>query len=256
MLSAESICVSYNQRPVLKDISFELKPGEILTLIGPNGVGKSTLIRALSGVIPLASGRVIIDNRDVTHTDPLERARLMAFVPQALNLPPAFTAWETVLLGRTPHLNWLGQTSTRDEVIARRAMERTHTLALAQRRVGEVSGGEQQRLLLARALAQSTPILIMDEPTAHLDLHYQISLLDEVRNLARNDGLAVLIALHDLNMVSRYADRVGLLLNGKLHAIGKPAEVLTPALLSQAYQVPLQVIHSGNGSTPLIAPAH
>jgi iron complex transport system ATP-binding protein len=125
---------------------------------------------------------------------------------------------------------------------------------LAERRVGELSGGEQQRLLLARALAQDTPILVMDEPTAHLDLQYQVSLLDQVRSLARQDGKAVLIALHDLNLVSRYADQVALLLDGRLQAYGSPAEVLTAAVLSRAYKVPLQVLPIGSNGTSVIAP--
>ncbi|MDZ4158810.1 MAG: ABC transporter ATP-binding protein, partial [Anaerolineaceae bacterium] len=178
MLSVNSIHVAYEEFQALRNVSFEVLPGEILALIGPNGAGKTTLIRAISGVLPLQSGQVLVNGRDLHHMTISERAKWMAFMPQALNLPPAFSAWETVLLGRTPHLNWLGKASSSDEDEARRAMHRTRTDHLAQRPVGELSGGEQQRVLLARALAQATPILIMDEPTAHLDLHYQLSLLD------------------------------------------------------------------------------
>ncbi len=253
MLEIKNLSISYDAKRVLTGVSMTLSPGQILALIGPNGTGKSTLIRALAGIVPAETGSILVDRQDITRLGSMERARLMAFVPQALQLPPAFTAWDTVLLGRTPHLNWLGQVSAKDEEIARRAMERTNTGALAGRRVGELSGGEQQRILLARALAQSTPILVMDEPTAHLDLQYQISLLDEVRSLARQERLAVLIALHDLNLVSRYADRVALLLDGRLQALGSPSEVLTPPLLSRAYKVPLQVLQlSANQS--VIAP--
>jgi iron complex transport system ATP-binding protein len=255
MLTAESISVSYNDRLVLKNVSLTLEPGQILGVIGPNGAGKSTLVRALGGILPLRSGQVSIQGRDVTKMSSQERARKMAFVPQAVQMPPAFTAWETVLLGRTPYLNWLGQMSAKDETIARAAMQRTHTLDLAGRSVGELSGGEQQRLLLARALAQSTPILFLDEPTSHLDLQFQLSLLDQVQSLARQDDLAVLVVLHDLNLVARYADRVALLVEGQLEAFGRPAEVLTPGLLSRAYHVPLQVLPVGAHGLPVILPA-
>jgi ABC-type cobalamin/Fe3+-siderophores transport system ATPase subunit len=255
MLKVESVSTSYGTRMVLKNISFMLDRGQILGVIGPNGTGKSTLIRALGGTIPLRSGRVLLDGQDLSHMKDRERALHMAFVPQAVQMPPAFTAWETVLLGRTPHLNWLGQASEEDEAIASQAMRRTNTLDLAQRRVGELSGGEQQRLLLARALAQATPILIMDEPTSHLDLQYQLSLLDMVQSLAREDGISVLAALHDLNLVARYADQVALLIDGQLEAFGKPREVLTPTLLSRAYHVPLQVLPIGAHGIPVITPA-
>ena len=255
MLEIDSLSAAYplqrsgQMRAVLKNISLTLHEGEILAVIGPNGAGKSTLVRALSGVIPLQSGTVRVAGRDAAALTPVERARWIAVVPQARNLPPAFTAWETVLLGRTPHLNWLGQVGKRDTALARQAMERTHTLHLADRLVGELSGGEQQRLLLARALTQSAPFLLMDEPTTHLDLQHQLSLLEQVRRLTHQplDGaapLAVLVVLHDLNLVARFADRVALMVDGELTALGSPAEVLTPALLSQAYHLPLQV-HSG-----------
>jgi iron complex transport system ATP-binding protein len=255
MLEVKSLSVSYGLRRVLHEVSFDLPAGSLLALIGPNGAGKTTLVRALSGLLRPEAGQVLVQGQNLAHLSAQERARRIAVVPQARQLPPAFTAWETVLLGRTPHLNFLGQTSARDEEITRQAMERTRTIELAERPVGELSGGEQQRLLLARALAQAAPLLLMDEPTAHLDLQYQFSLLDEVRCLARQDGLAVLVALHDLNLVARYTDRVALLVGGRLVALGTPAEVLTSEQLSKAYQVPLEVLHAGKGGWPTIIPA-
>jgi len=255
MLEIKSLSVSYGPRRVLREVSFGLPAGSILAVIGPNGAGKTTLIRVLSGIITPQSGQILVDGRDLNRLSTPERARRIAVVPQARLLPPAFSAWETVLLGRTPHLNWLGQTSAQDEVITRQAMERTHTYDLAERPVGELSGGEQQRLLLARALAQAAPILLMDEPTAHLDLQYQFSLLEEVRGLARQEKLAVLVVLHDLNLVARYADQVALLVEGKVEALGKPDEVLTGDILSKAYSIPLEVLHAGKGGWPYIMPA-
>ncbi len=255
MLEVSTLSVAYGSRTVLHDISFDLPPGEILAVIGPNGAGKTTLIRALTGISPLSSGQISVQGRRLNQLSVAERARWIAVVPQARNLPPAFSAWETVLLGRTPHLNWLGQVSERDEAIARQAMQRTQTLELAARPVGELSGGEQQRLLLARALAQAAPILLLDEPTSHLDLQFQLALLDQVRSLATEEKLSVLVVLHDLNLAARYADRVALLVHGELRALGPAHDVLTPELLSPVYHVPLEVLHGGPGNLPYIIPA-
>ena len=200
MLKIQNISVFYHQRQILFGIDLDVRSGEVVALIGPNGAGKSTLIRAVSGVIPILSGNVHTNGDHFSTLSPIQRARYIATVPQAVMLPPAYTVWETVLFGRTPYLNFLGQFSEKDEERARFALERVHALDLLERRVGELSGGEQQRVLLARALCQSTPILLLDEPTAHLDLQYQVSLLELVHELAHKDNLAVLIALHDLNL--------------------------------------------------------
>ena len=260
MLQIENLFVSYGPRCVLHDVSLEVNSGEVLALIGPNGAGKSTLVRAASGVIPLDGGTILTNGDDLAALPPMRRARYLAVVPQAVSLPPAFTAWETVLMGRTPYLNFLGQTSASDEDVVRRALQRVEALDLAERRVGELSGGEQQRVLLARALAQSTPILLLDEPTAHLDLQHQVSLMEMVRQLAHRDpltgagGLAVLAALHDLNLAARYADRVALLVAGEIKAAGTPRQVLTPELISAAYHLPVQVVPHPFADALLVLP--
>lgn len=253
MLKIHSLSASYGSRRVLHEVSLDVGGGEILALIGPNGAGKSTLIRAASGVIPY-TGHVRTNGYDFAPLSPIQRARYIAIVPQAVSMPPAYTVWETVLLGRTPYLGFLGQVSEKDEEIARRSLERVSALSFADRRVGELSGGEQQRVLLARALCQSTPILLLDEPTAHLDLQYQVSLLELVSELAHKDNLAVLIALHDLNLAAHYADRIALMVAGSLKAMGKPKEVLQPELIAEAYCLPVQVIPHPFLDVPLVMP--
>lgn len=253
MLKIQNLSASYHGHQVLHDVSFNVNNGEVLALIGPNGAGKSTIIRAASGVIP-STGQVRTNGDDFHALDPMQRARYMAVVPQAISLPPAFTVWETVLMGRTPYLGFLGHASSLDEELARGALSRVHALAFADRRVGELSGGEAQRILLARALCQSTPILLLDEPTAHLDLQYQVSLLELIRELARDEHLAVLVALHDLNLAARYADRVALLVGGHLKAIGNPRDVLTPEAISQAYCLPVNVVEHPFMDAPLVLP--
>ena len=253
MLKIQNLSVSYGPRQILHDISLNVQSGEVLALIGPNGAGKSTLIRAASGVIPY-TGYVRTNGDDFASLSPIQRAKYIATVPQAISLPPAFTVWETVLFGRTPYLGFLGQPSKNDEEIAHQALERINALPLVDRRVGELSGGEQQRVLLARALCQATPVLLLDEPTAHLDLQYQVSLLELVRDLAHRDNLAVLVALHDLNLAAHYADRIALMVAGNIKAIGSAKEVLQPELIQEAYCLPVQVVQHPFLDVPLVLP--
>jgi iron complex transport system ATP-binding protein len=252
-LKVTGLSVNYEKRLALQNINFEVCPGQILGIIGPNGAGKTTLIRALSGVIPFSHGQIIVNDKDLQHLSPVERARMLAVVPQARSLPPAFTAWETVLLGRTPYLNWFGQTSAIDEDDARLAMQQTDTLDLAERRVGELSGGEQQRLLLARALAQGAPILLLDEPITHLDLQYQVHFLELVKKLAKEQNLTVVIALHDLNMVARYTDQVLLLVKGEQKAFGRTGIILKEQLLSDAFNLAIET-HQLDSSKKIFLP--
>ena len=254
MLKIQSLTVFYGSHQILHDVSLEVQSGEVLALIGPNGAGKSTMIRAVSGVIPY-SGHVRTNGDDFASLTHIQRARYIATVPQGVSLPPAYSVWETVLFGRTPYLGFLGQPSKKDEAIARQSLERVSALPFADRRVGELSGGEQQRILLARALCQSTPILLLDEPTAHLDLQYQVSLLELVSELAHKDNLAVLIALHDLNLAAHYADRIVMMVAGKIKATGKPKDVLKPDLIQEAYCLPVQVVKHPFLDVPLVLPS-
>jgi len=259
MLEINLLSVTYRQTDpsgvlALDQVSLSVQPGEILVVIGPNGAGKSTLIRAVSGALPYLSGSVSVNGKDLAHLSSIQRARQLAVVPQARNMPAAFTVFQSVLMGRTPYLGWLGQTNSQDHRVTRRSLELTLTLELAERRVGELSGGEQQRVLLARALAQDTPVLLLDEPTTHLDLQHQSSLLNLVRQLADDKKLAVLMVLHDLNLASLYADRVALLVAGRVRAIGTPQEVLTEQDLSSVYNIPVHVIPHPDYGSPLVLP--
>jgi iron complex transport system ATP-binding protein len=252
MLRFQEASIGYGEKPVLREVSLSVHPGEVLAVVGPNGVGKSTLVKAASGILPVFSGQILVDQQDLHRMPPAQRARHVAVVPQATHLPGAFTALDVVLLGRTPYLGWLERESSDDLQIALQAMERTWTIELADRRVGELSGGEQQRVLIARALAQAASVVLLDEPTAHLDLRHQDGVLSLVRQLAVEQGLAVMITLHDLNLVARFADRVALLSDSRVRKLGLPAEVLRPEELASVYGIAIHVMSHPIHGTPLV----
>jgi iron complex transport system ATP-binding protein len=225
-----------------------------MAVLGPNGAGKTTLIRAISGVLPIQDGAIQVAGQDLRKMNARERAQWLAVVPQARQLPGDVPVYESVLLGRTPYLNWFGSSGASDHAAVRLALEATCLDSLAHRRVGDLSGGEQQRVLLARALVQDAPLLLLDEPTTHLDLQHQTVFLNLIRRLASEKRLAVLIILHDFNLASLYTDRVTLLLKGTVFDSGTPAEVITAENLSAIYRIPVNVIQHPIYGTPLVLP--
>jgi iron complex transport system ATP-binding protein len=253
-LVARDLSFGYNGRPVLRKVSLDLAPGRLIGVIGPNGAGKSTLVRLLSGLLTPDSGQVTLDGRPLARWKRRALARRLAVVPQSPTLPETFTAGEVVLLGRTPYLGLLANESTHDWEVAKRAMERTETLPLAQRLIGTLSGGERQRVVVARALAQEAAILLLDEPTTHLDVNHQLGLIVLVRHLVAQDNLAALIILHDLNLASVYCDELILLAGGEVMARGRPQEVLTQARISSAYQADVLVMPHPQSGRPIIVP--
>jgi iron complex transport system ATP-binding protein len=258
MLATEGLTVAYSSGGrdfiALRDVSLSLAPGEVLGLVGPNGSGKTTFIRAITGVVRPTAGIVRISELEVSSLSQRELARQMAVVPQDPSLPPAFAALECVLMGRTPHLRLLQNESAHDLEVARRAMTATDTWRFAGRLLGELSGGERQRVIVARALAQETPILLLDEPTAHLDIGHQASVLRLVRESARSDGKAVLAVVHDLTLAAQYCDRLVMLRAGSIAAQGTPAEVLEPSLLRETYGVAVDVFPHPVTGRPVVAP--
>lgn len=254
MLNINHLSVAYGSKTILQDVSLNSQAGEILAVIGPNGAGKSTLIKAASGVLPAKSGAITVSGKDITKLSASERARMIAVVPQAKSLPSAYTVFQSVLLGRTPYLGWLGHPKKNDQNCVMDALEVTHTTSLADRRIGELSGGEQQRVLLARAIAQQTPVLLLDEPTTHLDLRHQSSFLNLIRKLATKQNLAVVMVVHDLNLGSLYADKIALFKDGQIFAQGMPEDVLNETNLMRVYQIPVHIMKHPDYNAPLILP--
>ena len=247
-IEAQDICLSYDRKIVLSGLTFQLRPGEMVGLIGPNGCGKSTVIRALSHTIVPYSGKILLGGQDITRLPRRDLARLLAVVPQMPLLPSAFTAFEIVLMGRNPHLGLFQYEKQKDLDIVWRAMGKTGTQPLAERRVGELSGGEIQSLLIARALVQETKAILLDEPTANLDIGRQLEVLDLIKTLCREDNLVVLAALHDLNLAAQYCDRLILINNGQIYAEGTPSEVITADTIAAVYGAESCVYkHPANG---------
>ena len=227
--------LGYDRQLVLEDINLQATPGEMVGLIGPNGSGKSTIIRALSHVIPPRSGQILLDGKDIANIARRDLARLVGVVPQMPLLPSTFTGLEIVLMGRNPHLGLFQQEGPRDWEIVWQAMAKTATQPLAPRRINELSGGEIQCLLIARVLAQETKAILLDEPTANLDIGRQVEILDLIKQLCTENNLTVVAALHDLNLAAQYCDRLILIYNGRVHAEGTPAEVITAANIREVY---------------------
>jgi iron complex transport system ATP-binding protein len=250
-LRAEGISFAYQDKSVLNEIDLAIKPGELVGLIGPNGSGKSTLIKCLSRVLTPQRGRVWLDGRELAVLNAQQIARHIAVVSQAVELPPGFTAFEIVLMGRMPHLDWWRNENARDKNIARVAMGATGTWSLADRLVNQLSGGERQRVVIARALAQEPQILLLDEPTAHLDVKHQIEVMELVRRLNRERGLAVLVVSHDLNLAAQYCSRLVLFKEGRVYKTGSPREVIAPDVLRDVYGVDLLVLPHPQNQRPM-----
>ena len=234
-LEMQHISLGYNHLPVLEDISLRTAPGELVGLIGPNGCGKSTALKAMSRVIHPRAGTILVDGRNLNTIPRRELACLIGVVPQIPLLPSTFTAYEIVLMGRNPHLGLFQSEGPRDWDLAWQAMEKTSTDSLANRRVNELSGGEIQCLMIARVLVQETSAVLLDEPTANLDIGRQVEILELMKRLCREKNLTVLAAIHDLNMAAQYCDRLYLINERRVHAEGTPAEVITEENIRQVY---------------------
>ena len=236
------------EEPAVRDVSLSANPGQLLAVVGPNGAGKTTLLRLLAGSLTPQHGQVRLDDRPLDELDDRERARALAVVPQSESSPFPVTVREMVAMGRYAHLGPWERAGVRDRAVVERALTRCAVAELANRQLGELSGGERQRARIARALAQEAPILLLDEPTAGLDLRYRMELFHLLRELLA-EGLAVLVITHDLNLAARFADRLLLLDRGHATARGAPAEVLSREALETVYEWPLRLVaHPGPGS--------
>jgi iron complex transport system ATP-binding protein len=251
MLAVAGLHVSLDHTEILHGLDLSVASGEWVTVIGPNGAGKSTLLRAVGGSLPYA-GSVLIDGVLVQELPRRKRAQLVATVAQQPIVPPVMTVLDYVLLGRTPYIAPLGRESASDLSIVEQVLIQLDLTRFSGRHLETLSGGERQRVFLARALAQQAPLLLLDEPTAALDIGHQQEVLELVDELRRSHNLTVLATMHDLSIAGEYADRLILLANGHVAAVGSPSEVLTEELLREHYRARVRVIAGDHG--PIIVP--
>lgn len=253
-VQANNISFRYNGTPVLKGVSLAVAPGEFFVIAGPNGSGKTTLIKILAGIFRASGGEVAVLNTPLETFSKKSFARVVAYVPQAVDDHFPFTVLQTALLGRTPHLGLLGIESSPDYQIAHDAMEITGVAHLAHRKIGQLSGGERQRVHIARAVCQEPQILLLDEPTASLDPAHQIRIMDLMDSLRASRDMAVIMVSHDLNIAAMYADRILMLKEGEVIHLGTPGEVLAPDTLEKTYGCKMMVDENPAGPFPRVLP--
>lgn len=249
-IEVNNLTFSYNQVTVLKDINFQIEKGKIVTIIGPNGSGKSTLLKNLASILSPQKGSIVLDNRKLWTYPTRELARKLAIVPQNINIEYDFTCYEIVLMGRTPYIKRFQQETFEDLAIVKDVMEKTRVWHLKNKSVRELSGGEYQRVIIAKALAQNPQTLLLDEPTATLDIHHQIEILDLLKLLNKEKGITIIMALHDINLAVRYSDEIILINGGTKVAMGSPEEIITKDNLQGVYKTDIIVDKNKHTSCP------
>ena len=251
-IEATTIHYSYGDLPVLDNLSFSVPEGDFFIVIGPNGSGKTTLMKVISGLLKHQKGHLKILNRPIESYKRKALAKTIAFVPQTTSVDFPFTVMEVVLMGRSPHLGMLGLEKEEDLKAAERALVFTGVNHLADRKMDQLSGGEQQRVFIARAICQEPQIMLLDEPTASLDLAHQSRVMDLMEKLKKEKGVTIVMVSHDVNLAAMYGDRLVLLKEGRIVSAGLPAEVLTYRTLEEAYGCTLLVDESPIGKFPRI----
>jgi iron complex transport system ATP-binding protein len=253
-LHAARLQLAYDRRVVIDDLDLEIPDGRITVLCGPNACGKSTLLRALARLLAPRSGRVVLDGQAIASLPTKVVARRMGLLPQDPSAPDGLTVADLVARGRFPHQRWLQQWSATDAAAVDRALELTATVTLRHRPLEELSGGQRQRAWIAMALAQETPIMLLDEPTTFLDMAHRVEVLDLLADLNQRDGRTIVMVLHDLNEAARYAHHMVAMLDGRIEAAGAPADVVTPEIVERVFGLPVTVVPDPVAGTPLCVP--
>lgn len=254
ILDIDNISLKYRDKSILKNISFEVDKGEFFIIIGPNGAGKTSMLKILAGLEKLYQGRVAVRENDITKFSRKNLSKVLAIVPQQIEIGFPFSVAETVIMGRTPHLGVLGLERKEDFAIAREAMEFTGVAHLKDRRLYQLSGGELQRVIIARAICQQPEIILLDEPTTALDPAHQMKIMDLMEQFRQEHATTVIMVSHDLNLAAMYGDRLLLLKEGRLVKTGTPRSVLEKTVLEASYGCRMHVDESPIGGVVRITP--
>ena len=254
ILQLEDVSFAYNREPVVNHLSMRVKSGEFVGILGPNGSGKSTLLKLLAGILKPDCGNVLFQNKKLHDYKRKVLAQSLAWLPQEHEMVFPFRVAEIILMGRHPYMSPWQFEGRKDLDIADRAMAITETTALSTRQFNEISGGEKQRVMMACAIAQEPEVLLLDEPTTALDIKYQLEILNILQRLNRDNGMTLLLAMHDLHLASKYCQRLILIDQGKIVKDGTPDEVLQKEILETVYRVPLKIFRDPEDGSVMISP--
>ncbi len=252
LLKINGLSGGYNREAIVKDISLDIKKGDFLGIIGPNGSGKTTLLRLLSRILAPQKGNILLEGNDIKSMDLKKFCQKAAFVSEDNGINFSFSVLEVVLMGRIPHLARLQVETKEDFAIAEKSLDITDALGLKEKMIDELSAGERQRVIIAKALAQQPALLFLDEPTSHLDIGHKIQVLDLLKRLNRQDSLTIVMVLHDLNLASEYCNRIVLLDQGRIFKQGSPREVLTYQNIEAVYKTVVVVNDNPINSKPYV----
>jgi len=252
-INGESLCIGYGEYTVVKNMDITIPPGKITSIIGPNGSGKSTVLKALTRLLPYKNGSVYIEGKDLKEFSSKEFARNVAVLPQIHSAPPDFRVKELVGYGRMPYQKWYQKNNDEDDRIVDWAMKSTGIWELREKSINECSGGESQRVWIATVLTQQPEILFLDEPTTYLDISHQLEMMRLIKKLNRENGIGVVMVLHDLSQALEVSDRIVVIKDGEKYDEGTPEAVITPKMMKEVYDVDCNIVYIEGRKKPLIA---